>query len=240
MDNTEERFNKFIQLFNTVENKQTYDLLFERFDNGMPSGAFGIIRHEIRNCLTYGMFQAALTLTNHYMEKFLKVALINSEVTFMMTDFQLFNEQREAAIKKFGKKVLFENINSSYEKGIITENEKTALLEFKNRYRNTFSHFDHQSLIDDKDVQLHQFSFTQPGQISKGKINAKNLLFDMGHADADFAKENALLYFLAIDDIAMRYELKQSPRMVEILLEHGFDAIKIFNQIKFVGNPEPL
>jgi|GEM_PF-5494991 len=238
MDKTEERFSEFMQLFNKIENKQTYNLLFERFDNGMPSGPFGIIRHEIRNCLTYGMFQAALTLTNHYMEKFLKVALINSEVTVMMTDFQLFNEQREAAIKKFGGKRLFENINSSYEKAIITENEKRALLKFKDVFRNTFSHFDHQSLIDNNDVQLHQFSFNQPGEILKGKINAKNLFFDMGHNDADFAKEHALLYFLAIDDIAMRYEIKQTPEMVEILLNHGFDAIKIFNQIKFVGNSE--
>ncbi|MCX2492632.1 hypothetical protein OQX63_04060 [Pedobacter sp. PF22-3] len=235
MENTQERFDRFIQLFNTVENREKYDFLFERFENGMPSGAFGIIRHEIRNCLVYGMFQAALTLTNHYMEKFLKVALINSEVTVMMTDFQLFNEQRAAAIQKFGKKVLFENINSACEKEIITENEKTALLEFKNLYRNTFSHFDHQSLIADSDVQLYQFSFTKPGEISQGSIDAKNLFVDMGHTDADFAKKNAVLYFMAIDDIAMRYELKQSPGMVKILLDHGFDAIKIFNQIKFTG-----
>ncbi|GAB3921058.1 hypothetical protein [Mucilaginibacter myungsuensis] len=57
----------------------------------------------------------------------------------------------------------------------------------------------------------------------------------MGYHDADFAKQNALLYFLAIDDIAMRYELKQTPEMVDILLRHGFDAVKIFNQVKFLG-----
>ncbi|MBE9662901.1 hypothetical protein [Mucilaginibacter myungsuensis] len=71
--------------------------------------------------------------------------------------------------------------------------------------------------------------------MSQGKISAKNLLFDMGYHDADFAKQNALLYFLAIDDIAMRYELKQTPEMVDILLRHGFDAVKIFNQVKFLG-----
>jgi len=238
MESTNDRFEKFIQLFNTSENEQQYNFLFERFDNGMPSSAFGTIRHEIRNCLIYGMFQAAITLTNHYMEKFLKVALINSEVTVMMTDYQLFNEQREAAIKKFGKKVLFENINSAFDKNIITDHEKTALFQFKNLYRNTFSHFDHQSLISDHDIELHQFSFINSGKISDGQINAKNLLFDLGYADAEFAKRNALLYFLAIDDIAMRYELKQSPKMIQLLLNRGFDSVKIFNQIKFVGKTQ--
>lgn len=38
----------------------------------------------------------------------------------------------------------------------------------------------------------------------------------------------------------MRYELKQSPKMVEILLDQGFDAIRIFNQIKFIGNAKLL
>ncbi|GAB3921054.1 hypothetical protein GCM10028827_03630 [Mucilaginibacter myungsuensis] len=108
MENSEDRFYKFRTLFETSDNKQMHDLLFERFDNTMPSGAFGVVRHEIRNCLIYGMFQAALTLTNHYMERFLKVALINSEVSVMMTEFQLFNDQRKAAIKKFGDKNLGE------------------------------------------------------------------------------------------------------------------------------------
>lgn len=235
MENQKDSFSCFMQMFDTENNRLKYKLLYDRFENGMPSGAFGIIRHEIRNSLIYGMYQAAITLTNHYMEKFLKVALINSEVTAKMNDFQQFNDQRQVAIKKYGKEVLFNTIQLAQTRGLITENEKTALLDFKNIFRNTFSHFDHQSLISNNDIQLHQFSFTETGEISNGKINSKNLLFDMGHSDAEFAKANALMYFLAIDDIAMRYELKQNPKMIEILLQHGFDAEKLFNQIQFVG-----
>ena len=46
--------------------------------------------------------------------------------------------------------------------------------------------------------------------ISSCKVTLKSLGMYMRHLTADFAEENSLVYFLAVDDVAMRFELKHS------------------------------
>jgi len=233
MDN-KKRFEEYLNHFNKPENQAMYDFLFERFDVDMPSSAFSIIRYEIRKSLIFENFQASITLTNHYMEKFLKVALINSEVNVMMTDTEKFTEQRERGIKLYNKRNLWDNIVAAKELGIINEAEKAGLKHFKDMFRNTFSHFDHQRLIVEGETTLHQYSLDgEGGEISKSTMKNNVLYFDLGLFDYEFAKGNARNYFIAIDDIAMRYEFKTSPEMIELIKADGHDIDRIFNQFMF-------
>lgn len=200
----------------------------------VPSGSFGILRHEIRNCLIFGLYQAALTLTNHYLERFVKVALIKAQSTQMMTAYESFTKEQETLIDEYGGQALYRNLLEARRLELITEGELAVLQGFRKFYRNTFSHFDNKEITPDVDLHMTQFSFDNPGTpLSSGKISLKSLGMDMGHLAAEFAKDNALVYFLAIDDLAMRFELRQSPGLREVMIANGIEVDRIFSQINF-------
>lgn len=232
-------FTNFLSQFNTPENAETYNHLAKRFDPGFQSPAFHIIRHEIRTCIVCELHQAAITLTNHYLEKFLKVSLVNSICPKMIHD-KGFDEERRAAIKRFGSKPMSTNIATALEKQIITNNESKVLDTFKDTFRDTFSHFDHQKLIPNHNMNLQMFDFTKiepPKSIDN--VSAKSFTFAAGFFDYDFAKEHSWVYFLCVDDIAMRYEMKQMPDLVKLINEQGYDLEKVFNEVDFGSPVEP-
>ena len=103
---------------------------------------------EINKCLILELFRATITLTNHYLERLLKLALIYNESgigQFSVKDWdEIFNEPCE----KYDSKSLGNSIELCKKEGLINEDEKEFLFfKIKEFMRNGFSHADSSKIL---------------------------------------------------------------------------------------------
>jgi len=120
------------------------------------------LRHEISLCIMLGLFQAAITLTNHFMESLLKNALIakesegetpdDTDVKGQVID-SLVSHFAEA-IRKYDNEDLGNNINRACSLGLITKEQKKQLHAFREQFRNAYSHSDKSKTFGDLTVPM--------------------------------------------------------------------------------------
>lgn len=164
------------------------------------------LRNEICTCLILGLYQAAITLTNHLLEKYLKIALIYSE-----TKDKIKTDNVESLFKpsvdNYSNKGLSTTINACCTKGIITKAQKKDIEHFKDTIRDPFSHADMKETFKD---------MTIPAQIGKIDYDCKEdilkvereLKVDLGSfppfqgiAQAIISKDISFVYFEYIDNL---------------------------------------
>lgn len=105
--------------------------------------------YEINRCLMIGATTAAITLTNHTLERLLKVALIEHEHRNDGKK-QLHETDFEPAHNKYSKLVMFDSLKLCYEKGIILELEYDVLnSHIRHQFRNGFSHAESDKILKD-------------------------------------------------------------------------------------------
>lgn len=103
------------------------------------------LRQEISICIVFGLYQAAITLTNHLLEKFLKIALIYKKADFTAdgkTVVEKTINSTAKSIKTYKKQYLGKNIEDAYNQGLLTGEERNRLNDFRHDFRNAYGHAD--------------------------------------------------------------------------------------------------
>lgn len=234
-------FDSLIKHLKTDENDYTSVILFDRFEyHGVSE--YRSIRYEIRNCLIFGFHQAAISLTNLYMEKFLKISLIDSERTTNMADVVNHGNEMQSLVAKYGKQSLEQNINAAGSKRIINKEEKQQLLAFKRTFRNPFSHYDIEDIYGKSDMQLRSHKIDYEKGIMQSvldsltdytspteTLNVANFIAMQDSWLEDFARNVALAYFVWIDNLVCRTELKKYPEMKSYQINKAIDFDDLFS-----------
>lgn len=167
------------------------------------------VRYEISTCLILGLYQAALTLTNNLMEKYLKVALIYHNADFTDTGDtipeKLIGITRKSTAD-YNSTNLNANINAACEQGIISEEDKKKLQEFRENFRNAYSHADAAKTFTNKSIPIMGGQLTENGLLIGPPNDAMIALLPIlqGFAQKEHAEANAIPYFLFIDSLIRR------------------------------------
>lgn len=99
------------------------------------------LRLEICYCIFIEASQAAITLCNHLLEKVLKQFLINSgPVAHDTTEGHQVEEHFKEMNSLYANLDLHDTINRCKSKGIILKEEAKVLQDYREIYRNAFSH----------------------------------------------------------------------------------------------------
>jgi len=187
------------------------------------------LRGEICLCIMFGLFQAAITLTNHFLESLLKYALIykhgknkkqkKEEIEGRATT--AFIEKHEEGLKLYGNANLCKTINRACTVGLITKDQKNQLHQFRERLRNAYSHSDKKKIFGDKKIPI------QSARLEKGKIvedeKSEPKIADFpivqGLIQEIKAQNDAPEYFLYIDKLAREIKEKLFDKIKNIVQE---------------------
>lgn len=123
---------------------------------GLPE--FMFIKSQICKCIIFSLHVAAMTLTNHLLEKSIKFFLIYSDNTKNKgleghKPFEMIDEIEEAT-PKYDDKNLSTNLEIALKKGVITEEEKQILDKMRVDFRNAYSHSDRKKMYKDKSIVI--------------------------------------------------------------------------------------
>jgi hypothetical protein len=181
------------------------------------------LRHEITLCLVFGLYQAAVTLTNHLLESMLKYALAYH---YALKHPPVSSPPHGAAAKHlvdwlaegnalYANKKLGHNINQACTNGIITKIQKERLHEFRNAFRNAYSHADKKKTFGEASTPVTAVRFDPNGLVvdAPEQVGLAELLIGHGFFQSIHAQQNALRYFLEIDAITHHVMKKVFPNL---------------------------
>jgi hypothetical protein len=170
------------------------------------------LRREICLSIMFGLCQAAITLTNHFMESLLKYALIiqhghkNEETEDKITGkiVTSFGKKYKEGMELYDNANLDKTINSACRGGLITKEQKIKLHQFRERYRNAYSHSDKTKTFGGSTIPVTGLRFENECFIEdeQEEIEVAELIIVQGLAQAIMAQEDALPYFLYMDNLA--------------------------------------
>lgn len=163
------------------------------------------LKYEIINCLLLEFNQASIALTNHFLERLFKLALIKHYTRGVTILEPEFNKLTDEATKKYDNLNLNDSINKVYKLDLISESSKKELIRIKNEFRNTYSHANVSKIYPNKNKAIKVFSFSfdvvKKNIINKEplEINQKNLSTDTTFINQiiqeEHSKKNALTFF---------------------------------------------
>ena len=176
------------------------------------------LRDEICKCLICGLYQAAITLTNHLLESSLKKCLaIKYEIDNKNPQLELKDAFKDG-ISHYNSWNLNKTINEARIKQLITEEQKNQLHQFREDFRNAYSHADaaktfldcHPKIkfISSSDVVTYEDFLKIIAEKPNTEISIKDFLPIQGIAQAIFAQKEAVPYFIEIDNIIRNMLLK--------------------------------
>ncbi len=96
----------FLKGYTEKVNKNYDSLEFYFNDDLVILSALSPVKYEVINCLMIEQYQASITLTNHMVERMLKLALIEKEIyglKISLDDIEL-NKKLKEATQKYDKK----------------------------------------------------------------------------------------------------------------------------------------
>lgn len=109
---------------------------------------FDILRKEIGRCFVAGSYQACITLTNHLLERYCKILLVYTETGFKtIDDVDDLETGFDSANEKFMDKTLSQTLNACRTKGLISKENKKIFDEYKEIFRNGYSHADPKKIL---------------------------------------------------------------------------------------------
>ena len=167
------------------------------------------LRHEICLCLCFGLDQAAVTLTNHLLESFLKYCLFfylsrperNPQVA---NSPEAMVEAFEEAQDQIDNLTLAQSINKARSLRILTKEETKDLIEIKKTLRDPYSHASKKNLLGKGKIPVMPATLGQDYSINPlEQVHvdvALNPLVNW-YAQLQHARKMALPYFRYIDDL---------------------------------------
>jgi len=169
---------------------------------------------EINKCLVLEFDRAAITLTNHLLERLLKLALIYNETGIGPIPTEQWNSVFGEANKKYCSITFSKSIDQCKSNGLISEKEWDYLYNtIRELMRNGFSHADSNKILVDfpEETKVFQGNFKNPSEIKEMNLNQKEIPFLQELNMESFAKEAALIYF----DSVIKLVLQIGNRLIE-------------------------
>ncbi len=181
------------------------------------------LRNEILQCLLLELNLASIFSTNHFLERIIKLALINKyTINLDFSKPNLYNEKTLEAIEKYDHQKLSNSLKLAKEENLITEEEFIILDSYRDKIRNPYSHAEINRIIHDAPEMFTGFMFNinegmeslkkgeeiKPG--IKTEITTLSPVFSQNYQEL-FSKEKAFKYFkdvyLTLKRIEERIEL---------------------------------
>ena len=113
-------------------------------------------------------------------------------------------------------------LRSDKSKGLITKDEAERLIKLKNIYRNTFSHASYSKLFKESSTVIYSGSLNEPTKIKEKIVDISKVPFLYLLAQEQFAKKNALIYFLEVYEFIDKMDKKLLdlyPEVKELVLQ---------------------
>lgn len=180
------------------------------------------LRYEITLCLTFGLYQAAITLTNHLLESLLKYALIYHHALQKQPKRQRIEGHAVEALIEwlsegknlYADKNLDDNINRACTLGLITKEQKNKLHDIQQTFRNAYGHADKGKTFGEATVPVEAVHFTGERVVRDGKkeVRLADLLIFQGIFQVIYAEKDAVPYYLYIDSLARQIIAKLFPQ----------------------------
>ncbi len=164
---------------------------------------------EINKCQLLEFHRATITLTNHLLERLLKLALIYNETGISAIETQKWNSTFAEPNKRYSSISLGNSIEINKKLGLISNSEKEFLFNvIRELMRNGFSHADSSKILEDlpDDSEMYQVSFSNPNDIKKVNINQKVIPFMQEIQMENFAKASSNQYFDFVFNLIFRIE----------------------------------
>ena len=164
------------------------------------------LRIENCYCLIIGLNQASITLTNHLLEKFLLNTLIYKECIDKKNNKEnrSFDRYFEDEINELNDLTLEKKINKAFEKGLITEDNKTDFHNFRDCFRNAYSHSNIKKTFGNSNIPAHIFKIKDDNTIELEKeieINVAANIVVQGLVQQKKAELDAANYFKYVDSV---------------------------------------
>lgn len=149
---------------------------------------------EIIKCLIIEAHSASITLTNHFLERVLKLALIQNASGTQPIEISDWNKTYSAS-DKYSSWTMNKTIAECKKLNIITEYQYDGLTHFRETIRNGFSHFDPKQILRDSDNTIDITDNSDSEEIKIPGINYKEIPTLQSFFVKRFAKENSAEYF---------------------------------------------
>ncbi|MDF2455096.1 MAG: hypothetical protein K0R51_1089 [Cytophagaceae bacterium] len=166
---------------------------------------------EINKCLILEFYRASITLTNHVLERLLKIALIYNEAGINPIPSEDWSSTFEGPNEKYGTKPLGNSIELCEKLELISADEKEYLFDtIRTLMRNGFSHADPSKILaglPDESI-FFQSSFSDPEKLNPVGINQKVVPFLQAIQMDNFAKNTAFSYFNYVFELITKIELR--------------------------------
>lgn len=163
------------------------------------------IRSEIFYSFLIGCSQAAVTLTNHLLEKALKVILMQTEPNNQnFTDAAKIQSHYAELNRQYQNVNLVDLIQRFFDKGYIDENERTTLDEFRKVFRNAFGHADPKKTFGETTKKVAVFNPFVHTEFQMSEVKVKDFQFVQDTEQKKICDTQGLDYFIFIDKIIIR------------------------------------
>lgn len=161
---------------------------------------------EIIKCLIIEADTASITLTSHFLERILKLALTQKESGTQPEKIKDWNKTYSKS-DKYSNWKMGATIKKCKELGIISKNQFNKLTDFQNTIRNGFSHYDPKKILAESKntIDLIEKSNSENKKIEG--INYKEIPTLQNIFVRKFAKENSEEYFDYVFNLMLSIEL---------------------------------
>ena len=178
------------------------------------------IKYQIINCLMIEQFIASINCTNHFLERLMKLTLIENYVKGIKYDeAEKLTEKLDIAYEKYDGLLLSQSIKACYEEAkLITENEFIELNKIRELIRNSYSHAQMSKINRGlpKTMSMFMFDFEEVKKSIKNKSEIKKKeVFIPTNSPAlqtefqnSASKDLAINYFKAVYQIAKNIDVK--------------------------------
>lgn len=200
-----ERIEYALHLINNIKVNTTNFYQIQASATTKLHNQLDIVRDEICRSICLNLYQAAIALTNHLAEAFLRLNIAIKESG--ATDYN--DEALEKIDAKFTERAgqeLGKMINTAKRLGIITKLEAKTLDEYREKWRNPFSHGSpHQLLKDAGKIGMITASFLDDNVTEVKEVDIRTQLHLHGIFQGAYASRDAIPYFKFVDEMIMAY-----------------------------------
>lgn len=160
---------------------------------------------EIVKCLIIESHTAAITLTNHFLERILKLALIQKASGTQPEKIKDWNETYSAS-DKYSSCTMNCTIKECKELGIISEYEFDELTQLRQTIRNGFSHYDPKKILRDSENTIDLIDKSDSENKKIEGIKYKEIPTLQNFFVRKFARENSEEYFDYVFNLMLNIE----------------------------------
>lgn len=167
---------------------------------------------EANNCILIKAPVALITLTNHLLERILKLSLINNEIGFeSIKNLDLWETHFDDAHKRYSNLDLNDTVNRCCTQGLITkEHKKYIQKKIREQLRNGFSHANTDMILKESPNTTYMYSskISNPSKLIPFKVNLKTTPFLQSIQMYNFACEVSLPYYGFVYSLIIHIENK--------------------------------